>query len=89
MLAYYPGVFRDTLTYLNERIEEVLTGAEGAHRRAGLRPGSEAPSRPRRRRSSKIIAGIEGVGEHHVDLQVDEPQIEVEVNLAKARPSTA
>ena len=28
VLTKYPGVFRDSLTYLNERIEEVLSGSK-------------------------------------------------------------
>ena len=28
VIAAYPGVYRDAQTYLNERIEEVLTGAK-------------------------------------------------------------
>ena len=35
----YPGLYRDVLTYLQERIKEVLTGAEREHRRAAVRPG--------------------------------------------------
>ena len=34
----YPGLYRDLLTYLRERIKEVLTGASGHHRGAHLRP---------------------------------------------------
>ena len=34
----YPGMYRDVQTYLQERIKEVLTGAERHHRRAALRP---------------------------------------------------
>ena len=35
----YPGLYRDVLTYLRERIKEVLTGAERRDRRAAVRPG--------------------------------------------------
>ena len=40
----YPGLYRDVLTYLKERIKEVLTGAERRDRRADLRarPGGAA-----------------------------------------------
>lgn len=83
VLADYPGIFRDTLTYLNERIEEVLTGAKEP---IVVRVYGQDLStiKAKAEEIDKIIAGIEGVGEHHVDLQVDVPQIEVEVNLARA-----
>ena len=35
----YPGLYRDVLTYLRERIKEVLTGASADDRRAAVRPG--------------------------------------------------
>ena len=80
----YPGVYRDVLTYLNERIEEVLTGAkepivvrvygEDLQTFCGPRPSRCSTSSPASRGSSTTTS----------TLQVDEPQIEVEVNLAKA-----
>ena len=84
MVDSYPGVYRDVLTYLNERIEEVLTGGQGADRRAGLRRGP-ADHRDKAHEIEASIAGIDGIIDDHVDLQVDVPQIEVEVDLAKAR----
>ena len=38
----YPGLYRDVLTYLRERIKEVLTRRQRGHRRARLRAGPRA-----------------------------------------------
>jgi len=79
----YPGVYRDRLTYLNERIEEVLTGAKEP---IVVRVYGEdlQTIRDKAHEIESKLAGIEGITDDHVDLQVDEPQIEVEVNLDAA-----
>jgi CzcA family heavy metal efflux pump len=79
----YPGVYRDVLTYLNERIEEVLTGAKepivirlyGEDLNVLRTKGLELQHK---------LAGIKGIVDDHVDISLDQPQINVEVNLAKA-----
>lgn len=83
VVARYPGLFHDVQTYLNERIEEVLTGAKepiviriyGQDLKVIREKGQEVLDK---------ISGIRGISDSHVDLQVDEPQIEVQVDLAKA-----
>jgi CzcA family heavy metal efflux pump len=83
VLTRYPGVYRDSLTYLNERVEEVLTGAKEP---LVVRVYGE-DLKVIRAKAAEIqhkVAAIRGVAYAHTDLQVDEPQIEVEVNLAKA-----
>jgi CzcA family heavy metal efflux pump len=79
----YPGVYRDVLTYLNERIEEVLTGSKEP---VVVRIYGEdlGVIRAKAEEVHKVVAGVSGVVDDHVDLQVDVPQIEVEVDLAKA-----
>jgi CzcA family heavy metal efflux pump len=79
----YPGVYRDVLTYLNERIEEVLTGSKEP---VVVRVYGQDLDviRARAEQVRKVVAGVPGVVDDHVDLQVDVPQIEVEVDLAKA-----
>ncbi len=79
----YPGVYRDLLTYLNERIEEVLTGAKEP---IVVRVYGEdlQTIRDKAHEIEGKLADIPGITDDHVDLQVDEPQIEVEVNLPKA-----
>ena len=80
----YPGLFRDVQTYLKERIREVLTGASDALvvRVYGddldlLRATAE--------RVRARMASIPGTAEVHAELQVDEPQIEVAVDLPRAQ----
>ena len=83
MVNSYPGVYRDLLTYLNERIEEVLTGAKEP---IVVRVYGEdlQTIRDKAHEIEGKLAGIQGITDDHVDLQVDEPQIEVEVDLPKA-----
>ncbi|MDQ1483116.1 MAG: hypothetical protein QOF35_1192 [Actinomycetota bacterium] len=83
VLVKYPGIYRDTLTYLNERIEEVLTGAREP---IVVRVYGEnlTTIRSKAAEIEKLMSGIPGVVDNHVDLQVDVPQIAVEVNLATA-----
>jgi Cu/Ag efflux pump CusA len=80
----YPGLHRDVLTYLKERIREVLTGSSEAitiriygqdlHRLAAT--AEEV---------NDILAGIPGVTENHVESLKDIPQLSVEVDLDKAQ----
>ena len=79
----YPGMYRDVQTYLNERIEEVLTGAKEpivvriyGQDLDGIRTKAAEVQRK--------IAEVPGIGDNHVDLQVDTPQVQVEVDLARA-----
>jgi CzcA family heavy metal efflux pump len=83
VLSRYPGVFRDSLTYLNERIEEVLTGSKEP---LVIRVyGQDLKTiRAKAQQIQHAVADISGVTDAHTDLQIDEPQIEVEVDLAKA-----
>jgi CzcA family heavy metal efflux pump len=80
----YPGLFRDVLTYLKERIREVLTGTSEAivvriygqdldllHDK-----GSEVRD---------ALAGIDGIIDLHVELHENIPQIEVKVDLERAQ----
>ncbi len=83
VIARYPGVYRDVMTYLNERIEEVLTGAKepiivrvyGQDLKTLRDEAAQIQHR---------LAGIRGIADDHTDLQFDTPQIQVEVDLAKA-----
>ena len=79
----YPGLVRDVQTYLKERIREVLTGSsdtvviriygqdlhELAHKADEVRAALE---------------GIPGIVDLKKELHMEQPQIEVEVDLAKA-----
>jgi len=80
----YPGLFRDVLTYLKERIREVLTGSSNAIvvRIYGqdLDVLHDVASELR-----DEMEGIPGVIDLHVELHENIPQIEVEVDLARAQ----
>ncbi|HEX3607208.1 MAG TPA: efflux RND transporter permease subunit [Candidatus Dormibacteraeota bacterium] len=83
VIARYPGVYRDVMTYLNERIEEVLTGAKEpiVVRVYGqdLHTLHDIAKTIQHRLST-----IPGIGDDHVDLTFDTPQIQVQVDLARA-----
>jgi CzcA family heavy metal efflux pump len=81
--ADYPGMFRETQTYLDERIEEVISG--------GKEPivirvfGQDLTVlRAKAEEINKILAGIDGVTDQHVDVSTDVPQLQVEVDLVEA-----
>jgi Cu/Ag efflux pump CusA len=80
----YPGLFRDVLTYLKERIREVLTGSSEAIvvRIYGhdLDLLHEKASEVR-----EALDGIPGIIDLHVELHENIPQIEIEVDLEKAQ----
>jgi Cu/Ag efflux pump CusA len=80
----YPGIYRDVLTYLKERIREVLTGTSDP---ITIRIFGQDLDllREKAEEVDQILAGIPGIGEHYVDFQDNIPQIRVEVDLAAAR----
>ena len=80
----YPGLFRDVLTYLKERIREVLTGSSQAivvriygHDLEVLHDKATE--------IKDSMKGIEGIIDLHVEHHEEIPQIEVKVDLAKAQ----
>ncbi|MEZ5963144.1 MAG: efflux RND transporter permease subunit [Planctomycetota bacterium] len=79
----YPGLQRDVLTYLKERMKEVLTGASAA---VVVRIfGTELPEL--RRQASAVAAaleGVDGVVDLHVEQQTQVPQVQV-----RLRPEAA
>ena len=79
----YPGLYRDLLTYLRERIKEVLTGASATivvrvsgPELTALRSQAEA--------IAKAMRGIDGVADLTVQAQVIVPQVEVRFRPEKA-----
>ncbi|TCO54218.1 efflux RND transporter permease subunit [Actinocrispum wychmicini] len=79
----HPGLFHDVQTYLNERIEEVLTGSKEP---VVIRIyGQDLPTiRAKAAEVLHKLSGIPGIVDDHTELQVDQPQVQVEVDLAKA-----
>ena len=80
----YPGLYRDVQTYLKERIREVLTGSGNAIVIRLFGPDLDVL----RAEAEEVLAAIQkvdGLVEENIALQVDVPQIEVEVDLVAAR----
>ena len=79
----YPGLYRDVLTYLRERIKEVLTGSSAT---LVVRIYGENLDilRDKAEEIKESIAGIKGVIDLKVQPQVLVPQIEVHVLPEKA-----
>jgi Cu/Ag efflux pump CusA len=79
----YPGLVRQLTTYQPERTGEALTKTDQdvvvriyGHELDVLREKA--------REVQQILAGIDGVAEARADIQADEPQVEIEVDLAAA-----
>ncbi len=73
----YPGLYRDVLTYLKERIKEVLTGASASIVVRVYGPDL-AVLREKGREIADEIRDIPGVTDLKVEPQILVPQIEVE-----------
>lgn len=72
----YPGLYRDLLTYLKERIKEVLSGGSGAIVVRLYGPNLDV-LRQKASQISEAISNVEGVTNLQVEPQVEVPQIEV------------
>jgi CzcA family heavy metal efflux pump len=83
-VSSYPGLYTDVQTYLNERIKEVLTGTSEAIVVRISGPNLEV-LRSKATEVEEMLGGIPGITEQHADFVVDVPQVDVEVDLAKAK----
>lgn len=79
----YPGLYRDLLTYLTERIKEVLTGASGAIVVRIYGPNLKT-LREKADTVAAVMQDVDGVTNLKVELQKRVPQIQV-----KLRPDAA
>ncbi len=79
----YPGLYRDVLTYLKERIREVLTGESEAIVVRIFGPSLDG-IRHEAERVAEALKDVDGLVELHVGLQKMVPQIDIEVDLARA-----
>ena len=80
----YPGLYHDVLTHTEERLGELRTGVDDdlvvrvyGQELATLRAKAEEVR--------QILSEMDGVVDPRVDLQAEQPQVEVEVDLAKAQ----
>ena len=80
----YAGLFRETQTYLDERIEEVISGGKEP---IVVRVIGEdlRVLRDKAAEIEEIMGAVEGVEDQHTDVSTDVPQLQVEVDLAKAQ----
>jgi Cu/Ag efflux pump CusA len=80
----YPGLNRDVQTYLKERIREVLTGS-GYPIIVRIYGQDLDILRAKAKEVEQRLSNIEGLLDLHVELLLDIPQIEVEVDMARAQ----
>jgi Cu/Ag efflux pump CusA len=80
----YPGLYRDVLTYLKERIREVLTGSSEAIT-IRIYGKDLAQLQTTADEVNDILGSVPGVTENHVESLKDIPQVSVEVDLAAAQ----
>ena len=80
----YPGLDREVLTYSDERLQEVLSGSSDA---VVVRLYGQDLDilRAKGEEVRTLIGGIEGVANPHVSALIEEPNVEIEVDLAKAQ----
>ncbi len=80
----YPGLYRDVQTYLKERIREVLTGS--SHPIVIRIYGQDLDVlRDKAKEVEEKLSEIPGLTDLHVELLTDIPQVQIEVDLAKAQ----
>ena len=79
----YPGLYRDLLTYLRERVKEVLTGASAS---IVVRIYGDDMEKLRRQAETvrNAMADIDGVSDLKVEQQVLVPQLDVRLKPAAA-----
>jgi Cu/Ag efflux pump CusA len=82
-VAGYPGLYRNVETYLNERIQEVLTGSGEAIVVRIFGPDL-ATLRQKAGEVTKALSDIKGISDLNPELQTLVPHIQVEVDLAAA-----
>ncbi|MCZ6675914.1 MAG: efflux RND transporter permease subunit, partial [Candidatus Poribacteria bacterium] len=80
----YPGLYRDVLTYLKERIREVLTGSSES---INVRIYGQDLKilRTKAEEVREALSEVDGLVELHVELITEIPQIQIKVDLEKAK----
>jgi CzcA family heavy metal efflux pump len=80
----YPGLYRDLLTYLKERIKEVLSGGSGAIVVRLFGPNLDV-LRAKADEIGKVMSAVDGTTNVQVEPQVEVPQVEVRINAEAAQ----
>lgn len=84
VVTSYPGLFHNVETYLNERIDEVLSGSSETFAIRMFGPDLKG-LHEKADEVEQTLKDIPGIVDLHVQLQSEIPQIQVEVDLAKAQ----
>ncbi|TMQ63937.1 MAG: efflux RND transporter permease subunit, partial [Candidatus Eisenbacteria bacterium] len=80
----YPGLFHNVETYLNERIDEVLTGSSETFSVRIYGPDLKG-IHAKADEVERVLRGVPGIVDLHVQLQSEIPQLQVEVKLREAQ----
>ncbi len=83
VVAGYPGLKRDVLTYLRERVKEVLTGTSETLVVRTYGPDLEV-LRETADKVNAALQGVDGLVDLHVELVEDIPHVEIETDLEAA-----
>jgi CzcA family heavy metal efflux pump len=80
----YPGLDREVLTYSDERLREILSGSPDA---VVVRLYGQDLDilRAKAEEIRGLVGGIEGVTDPHLSTLIEEPNVEIEVDLARAQ----
>jgi Cu/Ag efflux pump CusA len=80
----YPGLDREVLTYSDERLREILSGSPDA---VVVRLYGQDMDilRAKAEEVRGLLGGIEGVTDPHLSALIEEPNVEIEVDLARAQ----
>jgi CzcA family heavy metal efflux pump len=81
----YPGLRHEVLSYLQERVREVLTGTDNAIVVRIFGPDLNG-LRSRAEEVEQALSGINGIVDLQIDLEDEEPTVEIEVDIDKAQP---
>jgi CzcA family heavy metal efflux pump len=84
VVSGYPGMFHNVETYLNETIDEVITGSKETFDVRIYGPDLKGI----REKADEVETSLRGIGEIeelHTQLQSEVPEIQVKVNLAAAQ----
>jgi Cu/Ag efflux pump CusA len=80
----YPGLDREVLTYSDERLREILSGSPDA---VVVRLYGQDLDilRAKAEEIRGLLGGVEGVTDPHLSALIEEPNVEIEVDLARAQ----
>ena len=84
VISGYPGLFHNVETYLNERIDEVLTGSSDTFTVRIYGPDLQG-IHEKADEMQAALKGVSGIENLHEQLQSEVPQIQVVVDLAAAQ----